>query len=369
MIIHEVFIEADLIYDEQALGTITTQIPIENGDKTVLDISLDSTLVLKGDGSAFGTFLQVFTTEQSLIISLEGNVGTIATLPGGINVTLQRLPMKNDASLIALAGLNQITINTIDISGGYNNGIFIDLSLTLFNPSSAVVKFSSITLDMFYQNVYVGNATLSNAVLQRGNSILQATAVYSHPQQNLTLGKQFLSNFLNRQTQAVVLRGGKPTIQIMSKALAALESNVDFPGLDIKLIKAARLVVTIPIKSSVRMVNPWSTDISIETAQLQVRVTSDQAYIANINHIFENGNGWVVPKTTNPSMLSNSVSQDVSISLTGFSFGVFDRVDMQGDLEVSIPNDETGFRTEIFYFQNGIETCTICLQPANPDTW
>eukprot|EP00455_Lapot_gusevi_P014445 TRINITY_DN17215_c0_g1_i1.p1 TRINITY_DN17215_c0_g1~~TRINITY_DN17215_c0_g1_i1.p1 ORF type:complete len:789 (-),score=204.54 TRINITY_DN17215_c0_g1_i1:342-2708(-) len=204
------------------------------------------------------------------------------------NLTLTAIPARDTLICIGMNDFNGgMKVLQLDVTGGFDHHLIMNISLAVFNPSNVFVSIGRATLQMFANNIYIGNATVPDFNLQRGMNIYSSLSFFQDTQPDPAPGIRFLSNYINGLDQDIRLKGSPGSLgtdqPIMEPAMEAYSSTLTLPGLKsplttqfglklsftdyLALITGVRKV----IPTIVTVYNPFSAEFAILGSNCKVQ--------------------------------------------------------------------------------------------------
>jgi len=160
-----------------------------------------------------------------------------------------------------LGNVIQIETPNTHITNGFPWGLTLTLPLNINNPASLAISVSSMSFDLYYENVYFGNATLNDVALEIGpNNQATALSNYVKPS-NSAVESTFFSKYLQGQTNTLQLVGNSDNILLFQEAMQSIDFNLDFPGQPYALLPYSVLETVDTV--SIAMFNPIDTEINV----------------------------------------------------------------------------------------------------------
>ncbi|CAO3627218.1 unnamed protein product [Cunninghamella blakesleeana] len=225
---------------------------------------------LPGKNEAFDAYTYDLTASNLYTFGVNGLATTKTITPIG-EITLGGITFSVPTALHGLQFLNSTptTINSVDMTGGTQQALQLDIGVTMGNPSDFSMSVGDVVFNMFAGASQVGTVTLSNLTLQRGENTVIAKANFD-PKSSQD-GQTMLSTFVMGQNSSASIGGFAQSTAITSlvKALSAVKIDTTLPGLKSPLIQYANLVVpeTAPqtgvVNVAVTIANPFTAGLAI----------------------------------------------------------------------------------------------------------
>jgi len=225
------------------------------------------------------------------------------------------------------------------------------------NPSTASMDMGTFSMDIYYQNLYVGNGTLTNIYLKRGRNLVSVVAFFVQTEQNKKVTQDFFSQYLVGQPSYASLRGNPNSTNVvyLKQALSDLEVHVTVPGLNAKLIQYSYLFVAweafkLQVPVQLLVFNPTNTTIEIIHASFAIYYGGFQGTQIGVVDTFLY---FSVPPN------QKKLTPKIDVKITGITWKLILElaklneiyVDVTGTLTVSIGID---FTTDVRYYQMNI---------------
>jgi len=209
---------------------------------------------------------------------------------------------------------------------------------------------------LIYKNVYIGEGTINNALLELGPNIFR---IYCNVLKNATnelYVSDFISEYLVGNVTSVNLYGLPDSTEnpYLKPAFRDIAINVTVPGLEDKLIRYARMELS-PLKY-IRLIAPIKlhlynpTNITMTMVGYTIYVYSGTTQIGYVDK--HTGVNITIPQF---QVIETS---EIDASITGLTMDLIEHlltefyVDVDGYLDVIIGD---GFQTKIHYKQSHIE--------------
>jgi LEA14-like dessication related protein len=311
----------------QAVSVTMTQV----GELSYV-IQLLSTTTVQPDN--FAQFVNDFVFMNETSITMQGTTNVNATLPIG-NVDLSGLKVVNSAAILGLDGLQPgtIVVKDVEIVGGYAAGIYMALTLAVYNPSNVNLQLGAVSMDLFFNDTYIGQTTVPEFNIAMGAwTELSGRAVYQHPGE--VPGRAFLSQFLAGANQSLALTGSAnaSAYSFLLPSFQALQTSTLLPGQTSKLVTYAQLLLNwdFSIGTKLTINNPFNTTLWINK-------------INNVIYFKGNTLGTLTANLlANPIMLNPKsvvTTQKLAVSLSGFDISLLGALGGTVSLSVTGPLD------------------------------
>lgn len=157
-------------------------------------------------------------------------------------------------------------VRQVEIVGGHATGIYMVLTLAVHNPSNVQLQLGAVSMDLFYNDTYIGQTTLPAFTVAMGAwTELSGRAVYQHP--GAVPGRAFLSQFLAGVNQSLALTGSvnASTYSFLLPAFRALDTSTQLPGQTAKLVTYAQLLLNwdLSLGTKLTLYNPFNATLWI----------------------------------------------------------------------------------------------------------
>ncbi|TFK44582.1 hypothetical protein BDQ12DRAFT_661303 [Crucibulum laeve] len=256
------------------LGASESSISVLGQDNTSgsINITITNTQLSCPDSQhpTFAAFNANLTSLDTAEFRLVGRSRAIANMSIG-QITLDPILVNVSTSLRGLQGLKGMTtINSVDVTGGTEDGIDLGINVSIFNPSNLNLATGDLTLQLVRDGVTLGTTLLPNLTLEMGNNSFAATSSFAankSPQ-----GKQTLNEFVGKKDVQLNIVGfdGSTEIASLQEAFNTLDIEVTLPGLKTNLLDTANLEILSTTGRennishvTVSLVNPFSTPLHI----------------------------------------------------------------------------------------------------------
>nr|CCA20189.1 conserved hypothetical protein [Albugo laibachii Nc14] len=182
-----------------------------------------------------------------------------------------------------------IRISALDIIAGTSSSLVIQLQLVLENPSVLSIKLGALSLDVYYQNTWIGTAQIANFVLHRRQivSVLNGTFIFKPEFPTDFIPRSFLSNFVSGyftdgKAQVISIRGSASSsnLELLKPALGSLlmqtklETLASFYPYAPTLVSSSMIYLDLlqpsQVETSLELRNPFQETITITGADLQL---------------------------------------------------------------------------------------------------
>ncbi|CAF1500658.1 unnamed protein product [Adineta steineri] len=277
---------------------ILNNIPVEHNQVTneiFLSFTKQQLIVLNNESFEEFAANLILTTNVSVMI--QGLTAALTEVRIG-NITLTDIPISDT---LHLTGYNQfdnghLIIDNIDITGSISSqALALHVKTQIINPSVVnIINGGRLTLDLCDSLNFtsLGTIDINPFYLQPQNNatIINAEAIFNITEHNNIIARKFISNMVSGIDSEVELRGTLPdnstgtSIPLLSLAIAGLRIQTKVPGLTgdrqfireiiVKKLTAGEiigiplgLVKTLSIR--VRLINPFSTSISIQSMRIR----------------------------------------------------------------------------------------------------
>ncbi|KAF9071074.1 hypothetical protein BDP27DRAFT_1419362 [Rhodocollybia butyracea] len=264
-------------------GASTSSISVVNSTFTsgVINITIANTNLSVPDPEEpnFSQFNANITSLDTVNFQLVGQSKAVANLSIG-QITLDPIKFSVPSSLGGLAGLNGFTtIHNVDVVGGTTEGITLNISVSIVNPSNLNLSTGDLTMQLIRDGATLGTALLPNLNLIMGNNSIMAQSTFasnSNPQ-----AQETLDQFVGQQDVQLSIGGfnGSTAIASLAQAFETLNIGVTLPALTASLLSTASLEVltTTGITSNisdvtVELVNPFTAALDVTGIQSTVSV-------------------------------------------------------------------------------------------------
>ncbi|KAF9562767.1 hypothetical protein CPC08DRAFT_361960 [Agrocybe pediades] len=293
------------------LGASTSSISVQSESRTsgTINITIKDTRLScpEAQRSTFEAFNKDLTNSDVAEFRLVGAARAVANMGIG-KITLDPIKINVTSHLDGLQGLKGMTtINSVDVAGGTSEGIKLDISVTIFNPSNLKLAVGDLKLQLLRQDVVLGTTVLPNLTLIGGNNTINATSIFqasASPE-----GIQTLNDFVGKKDVQLVISGFDESTEIASlgPAFESLQLEVTLPALKTNLLESASLkVLTTTGKSNnvshvtVFLSNPFSAALGIK--KISSQVSSFGILLGTIEQEVDFG---TTPKSTTESPVLN----------------------------------------------------------------
>jgi len=283
---------------------------------------------------------------------------SVIPLNGPLNVAVTVLHFNSSAILTGLqqfacSGCVQV-LHTDLIGGPLPDTAILNLTMSIFNPSSANLVLGRVQMLLDYNQVVIGNGTIANTTLNRGPNVYPVVAYFTVTPQNKAQAIGFLSTFLKgahfRPTLCSPpsltlwgLLGGSLNVTLLGfeggtdviyakKAFAHLRSPTVVPGFKDKLIERADLFLSWrlfqgQLPTQLHLFNPFNSTVSIMSCTVDIFYKGTK-----LGHLQEDLKASPIVLPPNSHVLGpqlNAVVDNVDISFLNSLFGILP-VDVNG---------------------------------------
>ncbi|CAG8702243.1 16443_t:CDS:1, partial [Racocetra fulgida] len=319
--------------------------------------------VIPGSEKNFDDFAKRLTMEESVTLKMKGIVNVMSNTSIG-NVTIEGIKFNVQTTLRGIQGLTSspTVINSLKVTGGSNDHIDIELSVSLSNPSNVkIILDSDVKFDLICNETRIGNVIIPNLVLDRGENNLTVLAQFSpNGDEEQQVGRNLLNNFLAGKTNNVSIKGNKNStpLEPLRKAFETIELTTVMPGLvtETPILKKAFFSIRFNSlfdrkgKASIEIFNPLATVIRF--LKIDANVTVKDNLIGVIDQQFNETTQIVVQSgqnlTTDDMELELKISVKAIKSLVDAVHGDL-KVNVTSNISISVGDDNGGFVTDIDY--------------------
>lgn len=338
-------------------------------DKGYFTIGVNELYVTITNKSIFSDFLaELFLKEESRCVIKGVSTSMVSTKVG--NLTIIELPFENEVVLNGTNGFNDppIKVDNLKLLGGSGDRALIGLDLYIFNPSSAELSAGTVNMSMLYKDTILGYGSIPSLQLNYDWNMYDVLGIYQQTEENKLFGREFLSLFLQGKETNVTFRGhtNSTDIDVLKKAMSLLVVNATIPGMNVKLISYAHLILSLDdilgklkMPAELTINNPYS--IYIYITKVNVTMNFKNKTIGQLDQSFEDDPIVVNPNgsTITPIVYANILDFDADLikAITGIIY-----VDVEGTLTARIED----FEQELDYIQIGIPTSFLPQNETNP---
>ncbi|KXS11583.1 hypothetical protein M427DRAFT_158140 [Gonapodya prolifera JEL478] len=226
-----------------------------------------------------GAFINLFKTilfgSGQVPIPLLAVADAVGNVPAVGDVTISGFKYSSSIQVNGLQGLagTPISLQSFDIAGGSPEGIKLQFTASIANPSTVTLKLNSdVTLQLMYQGHVLGFTTLPNLNLVLGTNTVTATALFAPTDDAAKAAGTALLNDYIKGKDVTVLISGSPTsspLPPIAPVLAGVSLSGTLPGLTTKLLKSSRLAIDLTrillfqVPGSFEATNPTSGEFTI----------------------------------------------------------------------------------------------------------
>lgn len=263
-------------------GASTSDISTYSSTNTsgTIDISIVNTNLSssKGQHEFFSAFNTLITDKDSAEFSLIGNSSAVANMSVGI-LTLNPIKVNVTTSLQGLRGLDGlVVIDTVDVTGGTEDAIVLDIGVTITNPSNLWLNVDDLSLALFRGGSPMGTTLLPNLTLSMGENDVKATGYFTANANDQSM--QTLNDFVGKRDVVLSIGGYDSSTQVysLSEAFGTLSVDATLPALQTDLLDTAALYVPSTIgdennitQVTVDLANPFSADLQITSVSSSIK--------------------------------------------------------------------------------------------------
>jgi len=251
-----------------------------------------------------------------------------------------------------------IQVLSATLVGGKPGVLTLGLVLKMVNPSSAALAIGRVSMNIYYQGIFLGNGSVLAMNLERGGNFYNIEANYFQTPFNVKQGREFLSLYAQGFDVHVVLQGSMDgcDVPVLQPALAKLNAPGVLPGLNATILHYVKLdfdivkIIEGIIPSRIYIYNPWPAAISI--GLLNFTVAYKSKLIGKIDISFSSNpikiGGRQITETAELPVMMFGVSIEFLKTILG-EIGL----DAAGYLAIEVG---TGFSQLMDYSQEGIPT-------------
>ena len=144
----------------------TSSLPVTQKNNT-LYLEMNDYLEIEGNGDNIASFLLEFIENTIVDVTfsrfLSGNIETVIG-----ELQLKKFPINITSNITGMSNLENVTVLSYDIPSDAEDGVSVNISVNVFNPSTISVDLGTSYLEILYQNVYLGNVVSRNVSLYFG---------------------------------------------------------------------------------------------------------------------------------------------------------------------------------------------------------
>ena len=267
------------------------------GDATICNISLNNSISLNSaivevkDGRCT-IFNETIFNEFSLALLMETHFDFV--MSGYVNLYLfsfipllpfSYIKLCKPINLRALDKLSQFEIGAVDVLGGTEEELEMSCEMTIYNDSLVSLDMgkSSVSLNMFYEGVYVGHCLISQFHLDRSFTRLVSRVFFSI---ECPLINEILSKYVQSKPLLFNIEGSENSLALndcplLKYAISQLRMSTHLPSLDCELISTAYLSLlstnplTLTTSSFMDVYNPFEANIVIYGIEANVCLSGE----------------------------------------------------------------------------------------------
>ncbi|CAG8537235.1 25963_t:CDS:2 [Dentiscutata erythropus] len=240
----------------------------------------------------FNSFVKVLTLEDSIGFGLKGTTEA-HTLTAVGPIILNTIPVDVKSTLPGFQGFttNNTPVNSIDVISGTPQALLIDITTSLFNPSTVSTDVGDVAFDFIFKDQKLGFATMTGLNIIPGVNNINATVTLA-PQtpDAIQAAITMFANYIAGQKQETVIVGTENSTKVdsLKEAFSALKLQKDLLGLDKPLIVSAFVhlnpdTINNSIASgNITMDNPFTADITL-TGVINGTITFHDILLGSIN--------------------------------------------------------------------------------------
>lgn len=207
-------------------------------------------------------------------------------------IRIPELSLKKTISLPGMQSLQQVSIDSIRVTGGTATHLVIDVQVLMFNPSSVSISMSDIQFTLMFQSLLLGTVLMETLDLRSGQNRVSARVLF-HPDRRVDgqvlAGRKLLSQFTCGQPSQVLIVGTSSSspLKYLAPTLQTISIPTVMTGLDQPLIQGASMSVfsanpiTMRAPSKLDIYNPFEAPIFIN--RIQGTVSLAQRIIGDID--------------------------------------------------------------------------------------
>ncbi|RCI03191.1 hypothetical protein CU098_005823 [Rhizopus stolonifer] len=263
--------------------------------------------------TTYDEYIYSLTASDNYTFGVSGNATTKVSTPIGA-ITLGGISFSVPTSLRGLQFLNSsaTVINSLDVTGGTNDGMLLGINVTMVNPSDVTISTGDVHFRMTASDVDLGLVTLKALTLNRGSNVVAAQATFDPKSSDV--GQNILSTFVMGGNSNVQIVGFDESTAVASltEALSAIDITSTLPGLTTALIQGSALTVypdtnsTGAVGVKVSIANPFSAGLSID--KVVAAATYRGTPVGNIDQDLST-NPFIIPGK------STAQSQELSMNM------------------------------------------------------
>ncbi|KAI8849497.1 hypothetical protein BC829DRAFT_391402 [Chytridium lagenaria] len=208
---------------------------VANQTAQTLQTSFTNVPLTSIDNTAFQSFLKSLTTTDQYTFNVVGRVSAKADTAGGL-VTIANVTLTDSITFAGLRGLPAVTVEKVNVKGGDEDGIELEIDTVIENPSQLAMDLGAIV---------VGSVVIPLMKLVPGRNVVRARSLFKPVGEgNVAAGRVMLSKFLQAKDQAVRIFGSASSTPYTSlqPAFSALSITSTLPAITTPLVLTARLL-------------------------------------------------------------------------------------------------------------------------------
>ena len=206
------------------LTTVSADSKDANGDPT-LSVTLDMVVSLSGlEQTNFAEFVQQFSTLSTATVIIGGTALAYANVGPLGNLLLAGIQLNQSASLVGMGGLTNTTVTAASFDASSASSVTAALTVTVFNPSAAVVSIGDLSFDIVAGGEVIGSLSASNVTFDLGENTLELSAIINPASgAPTTAAVSLFSTVINEKSATV-------TAVASANAMVNLALNEGFQG-------------------------------------------------------------------------------------------------------------------------------------------
>ena len=177
-----------------------------------------------------------------------------------------------------MCGLNDITMNSVDVRSGTSSHLVLCADSAIHNPSRIAMDVDKVTMNLHYGDIKVGRLKMDNMTIGRGSCAIQPIAFFEPAEADKGKAYVMLTRYLCQQPSLLTIRGDSDhisTIPYLQSALSVMNTTVIMPALPKGLLISSTMLLQpsamlslsalsrLSVPSQIHLRNPLSVTIKI----------------------------------------------------------------------------------------------------------
>lgn len=297
--------EFDILNDGKPFGkVITGYVPALNPDPQTIIMSLPTSQIDLFNSPVFSSMIEDVFKFKEKSYGIKGYASVFAQTPvgnfpiKGIGFT-QTVTTRGMQELRPVGDLNATSnpvIHSTDIVEGTKNSIKMINDISMYSSTDMTVNMGNVMLDLIASGEKIGYSEITNLTLAPGENRFFCESFFRPISDNeKEVGKQLMTNFLNRQVTNITMKGTKSSTSnpLLAKTLELIDLQAPLSGLEEKLVQSSSMrfgfmtAISGNSQTSFIVLNPFGANMFLSRIEANISRLGEE--IATMNATTSNG--------------------------------------------------------------------------------